>query len=162
MRLTRLLADDEAVSPVIGVILAVAITVLLAAVMGTFVLGIGQGTSEPAPTMAWTFEYEDSGDGYGNANDALIVTAESGESIDAATEIQVGGARADQNGAVCYASGGFSTPIEGGQSATVREDTASGCSPGGGITAGADVYVIYQPDKPDLRTIIGESKVPDG
>ena len=33
--------DDDAVSPVIGVILMVAITVILAAVIGTFVLGLG-------------------------------------------------------------------------------------------------------------------------
>jgi flagellin-like protein len=34
--------DDSAVSPVIGVILMVAITVILAAVIGTFVLGLGE------------------------------------------------------------------------------------------------------------------------
>jgi len=33
--------DDRAVSPVIGVILMVAITVILATVIGTFVLGLG-------------------------------------------------------------------------------------------------------------------------
>ena len=33
--------DEDAVSPVIGVILMVAITVILAAVIGTFVLGLG-------------------------------------------------------------------------------------------------------------------------
>ena len=33
--------EDRAVSPVIGVILMVAITVILAAVIGTFVLGLG-------------------------------------------------------------------------------------------------------------------------
>lgn len=39
----------EAVSPVIGVILVVAITVVLAAVIGTFVLGLGESlNSEPA------------------------------------------------------------------------------------------------------------------
>ncbi|MGM0606443.1 MAG: type IV pilin [Halobacteriota archaeon] len=41
MRLQRLLHDDSAVSPVIGTILMVAITVILAAVIGTFVLGFG-------------------------------------------------------------------------------------------------------------------------
>ena len=35
-------SDDRAVSPVIGVILMVAITVILAAVIGTFVLGLGE------------------------------------------------------------------------------------------------------------------------
>jgi flagellin-like protein len=38
--------DDEAVSPVIGVILMVAITVILAAVIGTFVLNLGGSVQE--------------------------------------------------------------------------------------------------------------------
>ncbi|MFB6132736.1 MAG: type IV pilin [Halanaeroarchaeum sp.] len=41
--------DSRAVSPVIGVILMVAITVILAAVIGTFVLGLGQQVSSTAP-----------------------------------------------------------------------------------------------------------------
>jgi len=40
--------EDRAVSPVIGVILMVAITVILAAVIGTFVLGLGDSL-EQAP-----------------------------------------------------------------------------------------------------------------
>ena len=38
--------DEDAVSPVIGVILMVAITVILAAVIGTFVLGLGSNVQE--------------------------------------------------------------------------------------------------------------------
>ena len=46
MKLKNIFRNDEsdgtrAVSPVIGVILMVAITVILAAVIGTFVLGLG-------------------------------------------------------------------------------------------------------------------------
>ena len=42
MNVTNILkGEDRAVSPVIGVILMVAITVILAAVIGTFVLGLG-------------------------------------------------------------------------------------------------------------------------
>ena len=41
MELKQLFADDSAVSPVIGVILMVAITVILAAVIGSFVLNLG-------------------------------------------------------------------------------------------------------------------------
>lgn len=48
MQLKEFLTDDDAVSPVIGVILMVAITVILAAVIGAFVLGIG-GEQETAP-----------------------------------------------------------------------------------------------------------------
>lgn len=41
MNAETLFGDDRGVSPVIGVILMVAITVILAAVIGTFVLGLG-------------------------------------------------------------------------------------------------------------------------
>lgn len=41
--------DDRAVSPVIGVILMVAITVILAAVIGTFVLGLGDSLNDSTP-----------------------------------------------------------------------------------------------------------------
>ena len=48
MTLAKLFTEERAVSPVIGVILMVAITVILAAVIGTFVLGIAPG-DDPAP-----------------------------------------------------------------------------------------------------------------
>jgi len=55
MRIRQLLTDDDAVSPVIGVILMVAITVILAAVIGAFVLGFGGG-GPSAPTTSWDSE----------------------------------------------------------------------------------------------------------
>ncbi len=59
MQLKRLLQTDEdrAVSPVIGVILMVAITVILAAVIASFVLGLGQN-QEVAPTSTFDFNYD--------------------------------------------------------------------------------------------------------
>ena len=48
-RFHGMIADDDAVSPVIGVILMVAITVILAAVIGTFVLGLGDDLGQTAP-----------------------------------------------------------------------------------------------------------------
>ena len=47
--------DTRAVSPVIGVILMVAITVILAAVIGTFVLGLGQNVSQSTPQAQLSF-----------------------------------------------------------------------------------------------------------
>ena len=46
---------ERAVSPVIGVILMVAITVILAAVIASFVLGLGD-TDDPAPTISFSTE----------------------------------------------------------------------------------------------------------
>ena len=54
MNLKTLIQDDDAVSPVIGVILMVAITVILAAVIATFVLGLGDSLSNQAPQASFT------------------------------------------------------------------------------------------------------------
>jgi len=45
-KIKALLSEDRGVSPVIGVILMVAITVILAAVIGTFVLGLGDSLNQ--------------------------------------------------------------------------------------------------------------------
>jgi flagellin-like protein len=49
--------SDRGVSPVIGVILMVAITVILAAVIGAFVLGLGDQVSNNAPQASFSFEF---------------------------------------------------------------------------------------------------------
>jgi flagellin-like protein len=60
MQVKQLFTDDDAVSPVIGVILMVAITVILAAVIGAFVLNIG-GSQDTAPTASiqWATQSDD-------------------------------------------------------------------------------------------------------
>ena len=73
MKLNELFADDDAVSPVIGVILMVAITVILAAVIGTFVLGLGGQVQNNAPSAQFTFN-EDGGD--------LTITHDGGQTVD--------------------------------------------------------------------------------
>jgi flagellin-like protein len=59
-KIKAVLSDDRGVSPVIGVILMVAITVILAAVIGTFVLGLGDSLQQ-APQAQLDAEF-DSGD----------------------------------------------------------------------------------------------------
>jgi len=68
-------ADDErAVSPVIGVILMVAITVILAAVIGAFVLDLGSGQeSTPQATLEATSD----------SSDSITITHEGGDTLTA-------------------------------------------------------------------------------
>lgn len=61
MNFKQLINADDAVSPVIGVILMVAITVILAAVIGTFVLGQADQLNENAPTTDFNYELQDDG-----------------------------------------------------------------------------------------------------
>ncbi|PSQ31132.1 type IV pilin [Halobacteriales archaeon QS_9_67_15] len=79
MKLNQLFADDDAVSPVIGVILMVAITVILAAVIATFVLGLGDQVSNTAPQASFSFEW----DGPSGGDGPLTVTHDGGETIQA-------------------------------------------------------------------------------
>ena len=86
MELKHLLTADDserAVSPVIGVILMVAITVILAAVIGTFVLGLGDQVQQTSPNAQWNWEVD-------SANDELNVTHEGGDSV-TATNLKVTG-----------------------------------------------------------------------
>ncbi|WP_267640436.1 type IV pilin N-terminal domain-containing protein [Haloarchaeobius amylolyticus] len=75
MELKNLFTDDDAVSPVIGVILMVAITVILAAVIGAFVLNIG-GSQEAAPQAQFSWANESAG---------VQATHQGGDDIDATT-----------------------------------------------------------------------------
>jgi len=71
--------SDRGVSPVIGVILMVAITVILAAVIGAFVLGLGDQVSNTAPQATFQFEFSDS--------DTATVEYTGGEQIENSTVI---------------------------------------------------------------------------
>ena len=73
MKLHELFADDDAVSPVIGVILMVAITVILAAVIGTFVLGLGGQVQSTSPNAQFTFNE--------NSTGALEMTHDGGDGV---------------------------------------------------------------------------------
>ncbi|WP_224450200.1 type IV pilin [Haloprofundus salilacus] len=87
MKLPNLFGNEKrAVSPVIGVILMVAITVILAAVIGTFVLGLGDSV-QTAPQVSFGFDQND--------NDVTI-THRGGASLDADdVEVRVDGVVSD-------------------------------------------------------------------
>jgi len=84
MEFKQLLDDDRAVSPVIGVILMVAITVILAAVIGTFVLGLGDQVQSTTPQASFGFDQStvtvDDGTNTFDVT-AVTVTHETGDSI---------------------------------------------------------------------------------
>ena len=129
MRLRGLLADDGAVSPVIGVILMVAITVILAAVIASFVLGLGQQAGTVAPQTTFTFDYQEpSGTSY---DGDLTITHDSGDPV-VASELYLRGTgfpdplAVDNETWVGYIDGGNGT-MSGqseGESAVVAGDRA--------------------------------------
>ena len=81
MERKKLMKETRAVSPVIGVVLMIAIAVILAAVVGTVVLAMG---NEPVSTPQASFSFEYDGD------DTVEITHEGGDSI-ALGELKVNG-----------------------------------------------------------------------
>ena len=79
MDLKELFTEDRGVSPVIGVILMVAITVILAAVIGAFVLGLGDQASNTAPQASFNFDFGESEPGN------VTVTHTGGDNIEQGT-----------------------------------------------------------------------------
>jgi len=124
--------DSRAVSPVIGVILMVAITVILAAVIGTFVLGLGDSV-ESAPQASFDFELsEDTG-----TNGNLNITHRGGDTIQNSTiDIRVDGSDISDNGNVDYQSGPGSEITTG---STIVIDIT-------GDISGSTVDIVYQRD----------------
>lgn len=125
--------DDEAVSEVIGVILMVAVTVVLAAVIATFVLGLGEQVSQAAPQASFSFDYDEDGgvgtgeDDFGtpvsgNGDGNLTITHEGGATLAASTLAVTGSSQSggDWDGADPY---GPDSEIRAGDGLVVRIDS---------------------------------------
>jgi flagellin-like protein len=124
MQVRNLFVEDDAVSPVIGVILMVAITVILAAVIGAFVLNLGGQVSNNAPQAAFGFDYTES-------NDEITITHAGGDSLDVDNvQISVGGIKADWpsagTGSTISAGDSVSTTISGSDTVRVIWNSPTG------------------------------------
>ncbi|WP_203218990.1 type IV pilin [Geoglobus acetivorans] len=73
----KLFRDEKGVSPVIGVILMVAITVILAAVIASFVFGLGSKAPKSAPQAQLVVVKAVNG----SAKDYVLIDHQGGESI---------------------------------------------------------------------------------
>jgi len=151
MDLKNLFTDDDAVSPVIGVILMVAITVILAAVIGAFVLDLG-GNQESAPTASWSFSYEDNDNGYGDSDDYVEISHDGGDDIDSSSlSYTVGGDDVSGTTGLDWASSEPST-WNAGTSAQIE---------GTEVNAGDSVEIIWSASSGDSSSVIAEGEVPN-
>jgi flagellin-like protein len=101
MKPNELLADDRAVSPVVGVAMLIAITVILAAVIGGVVLGLGTGGAE-TPQAQLNAQYDTPSDNNVTLNhnggeplpaDQVRVVDESGNSTTLSNDLTTGDSR---------------------------------------------------------------------
>ena len=78
-KIKAMLEEERGVSPVIGVILMVAITVILAAVIGTFVLGLGDNLQQ-APQSSVSVS-DASADYSGSATQSFVISHQQGDAL---------------------------------------------------------------------------------
>ena len=149
MKLHELFADDDAVSPVIGVILMVAITVILAAVIGTFVLGLGGQVQDTAPNAQFTFTQEDTIDTSGE--DDLRMTHDGGENV-MTSNVKVTNSDKDYTGGPCQDEGGSSTQwsdteLSAGDRCTIQDSK---------LSEGDTVRVVWESDDGGTSTTLAK------
>ena len=150
MNLKELLTEDRAVSPVIGVILMVAITVILAAVIGTFVLGLGDSVQQQSPTASFSFEYNESGAGWSTDGGNVTAIHEGGDSIDAERlAINVGGTSFNSTDI-----DGWDGTVSAGSSGTVE------LASGDGAESGDAVRVVWTAADGSSSQTIGSGQLP--
>ncbi|WP_255151271.1 type IV pilin [Halorarius halobius] len=144
MQLKNLITDEDAVSPVIGVILMVAITVILAAVIGTFVLGLGDQVQSSAPNANFEFTYEQD-----TSPPGITITHTGGQDVDADNVI-IQGASDDSDNADTNSYTGWSDST-----------ISTGSAWDGSVDSSVDtVRVVWESPSGGTSNTIGESEVP--
>jgi len=145
-------ADDRAVSPVIGVILMVAITVILAAVIGAFVLDLGSGVQENAQAGA-NVDFDSTNDQVSitystNQNADYLKSALSGDKSDTAYLCSPGSK-------VTYGSS-VSTSGEVEDSQGNCDGTTDSAPSGTTVTDGDSLDIVVTAVKGETSTVISE------
>ena len=166
MKLNQLLNDDDAVSPVIGVILMVAITVILAAVIATFVLGLGEQVSDTAPNTSFSFDYDTDTtgsdvDSWGNnwptSNIALVtITHSGGPNIDAAQLGAAGSSEEPSAGGTNY--GDFSSASNPSWNSG---DMSAGDSIDIWVGDGDTINIVWENEEGDESSTLQRFEVPE-
>jgi flagellin-like protein len=116
---------DEAVSPVIAVILMVAITVVLAATVFVLVSNIGGNTANSAPSISWTSD---------EGADKLVVSTAAQNADWNRLTVQVDSCTGAAAGKIVYI-GGPNTATHVNQAATAASKTAISAAACGGPVA---------------------------
>jgi FlaG/FlaF family flagellin (archaellin) len=134
----------------------VAITVILAAVIGTFVLGLGDQISQTTPQASFSFDY----DLNENGTDELEIAHNGGDTLDAnEVNITVAGANDvdDDNTPVNWADEASVSEVSAGSSLTLGSNIESGDLD----LSEATVRVVWQATEGDSSAQLGTWSGPD-
>jgi len=152
VELRGLVTDDDAVSSVLGVVLMVAITIVLAAAIGVFVLGIGTGLTDTTPQTRFTM----SSDVDGTGDNWVNVSADGGGTFESETVyVTVDGAKA-WDGESGYQSG-YKKGVEEWDGDVSAGDELAIVENGTAITSGDEVQVVWTGGDGRTAILFGES-----
>jgi flagellin-like protein len=131
--------DERAVSPVIGVILMVAITVILAAVIATFVLDLGRD-QQRAPQASFNFE--------GDSTSDVTVTHNGGDTISSDNIVFRGAG-----------TGGVTWTSTGAGASPPAVDVNAGTNTDPGASAAGTLRVIWSDPNSDQTSTLATYEV---
>jgi flagellin-like protein len=180
MNIREFVAEEDAVSPVIGVILMVAITVILAAVIGTFVLGLG-GNVSSAPQAQFSYNFgadytTHSGTGSEPAadGDTITISHDGGDSLDVTTlsisitnpsatddsieDLGVEGGTTGADPAIQNSGDEWSDPVTAGSQLTITEQSSASTSTI--FETGATVRIIWNSPDGGSTNTISKAEIP--
>ncbi|SDF85059.1 type IV pilin [Halorientalis regularis] len=179
MQVRQLLQDDDAVSPVIGVILMVAITVILAAVIASFVLGLGGSTQQtPQASFSWDFTEHDIASGAGGDSDGTdgvaTVSHDGGDSIKAA-ELIVRGDGFEDSGNIDTSASGCDCTLDIDSSTSTKDwtngDATGSIGDSSAVVGGNELVIgsssdfeyslVWEPQEGDTSATLSEQTGPD-
>ncbi|RXK46604.1 type IV pilin [Halorientalis pallida] len=180
MQIKKMLQEDDAVSPVIGVILMVAITVILAAVIASFVLGLG-GSQQQTPQASFSWDYQKYDDNPNTDPNVGVATVshDGGDSIPAQELIVRGEGFFDPSNAgsndLDLSSSGFTGPVPLGSNnsqnvwpgsqatGSIGDNSAvvGGNSVNIAVESDFDLSLVWEPSEGDTSATLSEQTGPD-
>jgi len=157
MDLKKLFNDDDAVSPVIGVILMVAITVILAAVIASFVLGLGDQAQQTTPTVSFSFDY-DSDTTAGNSDYDLSDTG----TPDGDLSVTHDGGDTVEAGQLAITNGDVTKQLaDGGTTFGSGSEISAGTTFTADIFSDDTVRIVYESDNGDTTSTLSTYNAPE-
>jgi FlaG/FlaF family flagellin (archaellin) len=132
--------SDRASSPVVGIILIVAITIIIGAVLAGFMLDMGESVEESGPTASFEYSYSDK-------NNQVKVELKRGDTLDG-NLLRFGGAATEKTtfGGITEWTG---RTVEAGDTATVE------------VKSDETLRVIWQANSSDQTAILSTYEVPN-
>lgn len=129
-------AADRAVSEVLGVVFMVGVTVIIAAIVGVFALGLSQQTAQSGPPIAVGLESIDA------STDEIVIEHDGGERV-SFTEVTIK-VRGNGSTVTFPASTGDTTTFEPGDVLTIDTSAPSVTLGGSSVYSGSEGSIDFQ------------------